>query len=248
MASTEQIQKIKSLAKNGESVNTIKEKLEILKSTVYYHFKKEVGQKQKGQALKIPENPEIKGEICGIFAGDGNFYYEEKNYKYRINFTCNINDDYWEELADFLEKNLQKRPHINKQSRYNRVELRYESKTLLEFIKKHLEWQERNKGKTINVKTLEKGKEFKKGFIRGLIDTDGHKIKDQPAYNIGTISKNLMETTSRFLKELDIENTLARREDKRENCQDMYRISIWSEDAQKINDKIRPRHPKKQFS
>ena len=57
-----------------------------------------------------------------------------------------------------------------------------------------------------------------------------------------------METTSRFLKELDIENTLARREDKRENYQDMYRISIWSEDAQKINDKIRPRHPKKQFS
>ena len=57
MASTEQIQKIKSLAKKGESVNTIKEKLEIPKSTVYYHFKKEVGQKQKEKALKIPENP-----------------------------------------------------------------------------------------------------------------------------------------------------------------------------------------------
>ena len=74
MASTEQIQKIKSLAKNGESVNTIKEKLEIPKSTVYYHFKKEVGQKQKEKALKIPENPEIQGEICGIFAGDGYVY------------------------------------------------------------------------------------------------------------------------------------------------------------------------------
>ena len=54
MASPQQIQKIKQLAKKGESVNTIKEKLEIPKSTVYYHFKKEVGQKQKEQALKNP--------------------------------------------------------------------------------------------------------------------------------------------------------------------------------------------------
>ena len=54
MTSPQQIQKIKQLAKKGESVNTIKEKLEIPKSTVYYHFKKEVGQKQKEQALKNP--------------------------------------------------------------------------------------------------------------------------------------------------------------------------------------------------
>lgn len=246
MASQEQIQKIKKLAKNGESVNTIKEKLEIPKSTVYYHFKKEVGQKQKEKALKIPEDEEVKGEICGIFAGDGNFYYEEKNYKYGIRFVCNIQDNYWNELAEFLEKNLQKKPHINKQPEYNRVEIRYESKKLLEFIKEHLTWEKSNKTKTISVKSSENERKFKKGFIRGLIDSDGYKIKEMRGYKIGTISKDLMRITSKFLEDLQIENTLARRKDKRKNCQDMYRITIWSKNAQEINDVIQPRHPKKQ--
>jgi len=93
MASKQEKQEIRKQAKNRQSANQITEKLGLPKSTVYYHFKKEVGQKQKEKALKIPENPEIKGEICGIFAGDGNFY-KEKNQQCRIRFYFNYHEKY----------------------------------------------------------------------------------------------------------------------------------------------------------
>lgn len=125
MPTAKEKQRIQALASEGKSVNTIKDKLDLPKSTVYHHFKKEVGQKQKENRLELPEDNEVKGELCGVFAGDGNFY-EDKNYKYRVKFTLNINDDYWEELAAFLEKSLDKEPRANHQESYNRTNLRYE--------------------------------------------------------------------------------------------------------------------------
>lgn len=103
MATQKEKNKIRELASEGKSVNQIKEELNLPKSTVYYHFRKEVGQKQKENALEIPVSEEVKGEICGIFAGDGNFYREE-NQKYRVRFYFNYHEEYWEVLADFLQK------------------------------------------------------------------------------------------------------------------------------------------------
>ncbi|QKQ98820.1 hypothetical protein GKQ38_04835 [Candidatus Nanohaloarchaea archaeon] len=78
MASESQINEIKSLAVQGDSVNSIKERLDLPKSTVYYHFRKEAGQKQKENSLQIPKDEEVIGELCRIFAGDGNFYPSNK--------------------------------------------------------------------------------------------------------------------------------------------------------------------------
>ncbi len=246
MATTKEKTEIRKLARKGLSINQIKEKLNLPKSTVYYHFKKEVGQKQKRNQLEIPDDPEFHGELCGIFAGDGNYFFEEKNYKYRITFTLNINEDYWQNLESFLEENLDKRPHVKREPNHSRVRLRYESKTLYEFFKKYLEWGE-DKTETIMLRNLNNlSRAFKIGFVRGLVDTDGHKIKQFRGYKIGTISKNMMSQTSKILDELDIQNTLSREPDKRENCRDMYRLTIYGDNAEKLEAKIDPRHPKKQ--
>lgn len=232
------------MAAQGKSVNTIKEKLTIPKSTVYYHFKKEVGQKQKENRLKIPKDEEPKGEICGIFAGDGN-YYEDKNYKYRVKFTLNINENYWKELAAFLENNLDKKPRINHQENYNRTNLRYESKQLIDFLSKNLDWSEKDKTGTIKLKELNHSQDFKIGFLRGLLDTDGFVSQYQNRVTFNSISKNLTENVSELLKEEQIDHEIVRDVDKRENCRDMYRARITGSEIKELIQIIEPRHPKK---
>lgn len=108
MASKKEIKKIKRLARQEKSVNNIKNKLKLPKSTVYYHFKKEVGQKQKENQPVIPDNQDFKGEFCGIFAGDGNYYYDKKKGEYRIRICLNHNYEYWEILEDHLRFKLVK--------------------------------------------------------------------------------------------------------------------------------------------
>ena len=189
-----EIQKIKNLAKNGQSVNQIKEQLELPKSTVYYHFRKEVGQKQKENQLKIPDDPEFKGELCGIFAGDGSYHYYPEKYKHDIRISLNFKDNYWEELKTFLTENLGKEPFLIKEKDKNNITLKYTSQSLYQFLKAHLNWGE---DKTLTI-SLENGHDFDdsfyKGFLRGLIDTDGYKRRDHKRFVFATIVGNFEKT------------------------------------------------------
>ena len=245
MASKKQISKIKELAAQGQSVNTIKEELNIPKSTVYYHFKKEVGQKQKENALIIPKDEETIGELCGIFAGDGNFH-KKKEGQYRIRIFLNLNDDYWEDLADFLEKELEKRPNIYHYEDKSRATLDYSSKELYELFKNRLDWGE-NKTRTVKLANIDSlTEEFKVGFVRGLIDTDGHKETKFRRYIYGTVSKELRNNFSKILDELDIDHTKYCEESKKDEWPNMHKVRISGNSAEKFSNKIRPRHPKKQ--
>lgn len=248
MASETEIEKIRLMASKGKSVNAIKEKLEIPKSTVYYHFKKEVGQKQKRNQPEIPEDQDFRGELCGIFAGDGNFYHEKSNHKYRTTITLNINDDYWNKLQDLLTEKLGKEPLTLKEPEFSRLRLRYESKILYKFFDKRLDWNKPDKTGSISLKQKKYPEEFKKGFLRGLIDTDGHLDLNQKRLSFNTISKPLAETTESLLSQLDLENKTYCFEDDRENCRDMYRTYVTGEEVEKFITKIKPRHPKKRLN
>ncbi|MBC5792703.1 MAG: hypothetical protein H8Z69_01565 [Nanohaloarchaea archaeon] len=247
MVSEKEIKSIRKMASDGKSVNKIKQELKIPKSTVYYHFRKEVGQKQKENQPEIPECEEFKGELCGIFAGDGNFYHEKANHKYRITITLNINDNYWEEVQELLTEKLNKEPLTLKQKEFNRLRLRYESKVIYKFFSKHLDWDKKDKTASIHLKQNEISKEFKKGFLRGLIDTDGHLDLNQKRLIFNTISKPLAETTENLLSDFNLEHNTYRFIDKRENCRDMYRTYITGDEVEEFLTKIKPRHPKKQL-
>jgi len=236
--------RIRTLAAKGKSVNNIKDKLDLPKSTVYYHFQKEVGQKQKENQLQIPEDEEVRGEICGVFAGDGNFY-EDKNYKYRVKFTLNINDEYWKELAAFLKKSFGKEPRVNHQENYNRTNLRYESKKLIDFLREKLNWSEEDKTGTIRLKDLNYSHDFEIGFLRGLLDTDGFVSKKKNKITFNSISENLTKDVSKILEDNQIDYKIAHEVDKRENCRDMYRARITGSEIENLIELIEPRHPKK---
>jgi len=248
MASTKEKQTIRKMADQGKSVNQIQKQTQLPKSTVYYHFRKEVGQKQKQNQPKIPEDPEFKGELCGTFAGDGNFYHEKQNHKYRIVFTLNIKDDYWKKLRELLTEKLGKEPHTFKQPESNRVRLRYESKIIYKFLKKNLDWEKEDKTGTVCLKQKEFSKKFKKGFLRGLIDTDGHLARKQKRLIFNTISQPLSKSTEKLLSDLGIEYKTYHRVDHRENCRDMYRTNVRGAEARRFLIDISPRHPKKQLN
>lgn len=103
MASTEEKMRIRKYASEGKSVNWIRDKLDLPKSTVYYHFKKEVGQKQKENQPTIPDEDDFKGELCGIFAGDGSFF-KSKEGEYKTRVHLNWREEYWRILKDYLTK------------------------------------------------------------------------------------------------------------------------------------------------
>lgn len=245
MPKENEINKIKNLASKGKSVNQIKDKLDIPKSTVYYYFKKEVGQKQKENRLEIPNDEEIKGELCGVFGGDGSFY-KDSNYHYMIRFHLNYRDKYWKILVKFLKENLEKKPLINNEPRKSKANLRYNSKLLHKFFEQRLSFQPSDKSGTICIsQKLEPSRKFKIGFLRGLIDTDGHTSKEKRRTRFNTISSSLAKDTSRFLSDIGIKNWTSHEPDKRDNCRDMYRTQITGESAILFNNLIDPRNPKK---
>lgn len=189
MASETEISRIKTLAGEGKSVNQIKESLDLPKSTVYYHFRDEVGQKQKENKVVIPENDELKGELCGIFAGDGSYRYT-KNGNYKIKFQLNYKEEYWKILEQFLKEQLGKSAFIC-DNRESKVELLYNSKRLYGLFDRYLDWTE-NKTYTIRL-GKDCSKDFKRGFARGLIDTDGYRRPEHKRYVFSSASENLRD-------------------------------------------------------
>lgn len=246
MADKTQIAEIKKLARQGDSINEIKEKLELPKSTVYYHFRKEVGQKQKENAVKIPENDEIIGEICGIFAGDGYFRKRDDGH-YRVEITLNQKDRYWEELARLLYDKLEKEPQIIHEKEYNRTRLRLYSKKLYKLLKNYLKWNKNAKTSTIRLKEAKNTDKFNKGFIRGLIDTDGYREPEFRRYIYGTISEGLRNDFSNILEELGIDHANYSERAEESEWNTMFKTRISGDSAGYLSRKIQPRHPKKKY-
>jgi len=242
MPTQKEKEKIHTLAKQGKSINQITKQLELPKSTVYYYFKKAVGQKQKENQPIIPKNPKIQGELCGIFAGDGNFHKTKAGH-YRIRIFLNLNEEYWKVLANFLEKELARRPHVYTYEDKSRATLDYSSKKLYEFFKENLQWKE-DKTKTICLNKDENLSEnFKIGFLRGLLDTDGYTSKLTRRSVFNTISLNLSKDTSSILTDLGLEHYTRTDVDKRENYQDMHRVGVTGNEAIELTEIIEPRNP-----
>ena len=245
MVSKKKAGKIRELAGKGLSVNRISQELDLPKSTVYYHFRKEVGQKQKENRVKLPENEEASGELCGVFAGDGNFH-RKKGGHYRIRFFLNLHDDYWKELADFLEEKLSKRPNIYRYEDKSRATLDYSSKKLYQLFRERLEWGE-DKTKTVRPKDLDsESRGFKIGFLRGLLDTDGYRETRFRRYIYGTASIRLRDSFAAILEEFDIDHKTYVEDPQNKDWYSMHKVRISGDDAEKFASKIRPRHPKKQ--
>ena len=215
----------------GNSINKISKSLDLRKSTIYHYYKKIKGRKFK--LVKIPTDDKIIGEFLGVFAGDGNFFFEKNIGHYSITIYLHAIDDkeYGFYLKRLIEENFNKKVRIYFKKR-NELKLAFYSKDIYKLIDEYLTI---SGNKTLNVSlkkpisSLTQG--FLSHFVRGLIDTDGH-VDKYGKIILALISKSAILQTSDILKQFGIENRISLRK-LRPNEHQLYELRIARKDSLK---------------
>lgn len=230
--------KLISLIDNGMSLNTIAYTSGFPKSTVYHYFRK-----RKGRTIINPiinfENDKIMGEIIGIFTGDGSLYYDNKRYVYqvRIHFGGH-NQEYMNYVRSILKASFNKLWTLKKDNTKRVLELK--SKMVYNLFLNELDFNPPKKSLTVflqNIKT--RSKEFKIGFLKGLLDTDGTICNSCGKVAVYyTSSINLANQISQLLNEFKIRNGVSKIIRKNRNPE--YQIKISRKDIKRYIHTIKP--------
>lgn len=233
-------EEILNMIKEGLSLNKIKRLTGINKSTLYYHYKKINGKKFSGVGIEESDLNRL-GEFLGIFAGDGNFYFDKKLYKYTVRIYLGLYETgYRKYLNKFLTDFFKKQPRVYERMSHGVEVSEYYSRDIYRLLRKYLAWED-NKTKTIRLKSLDdKEQEFLIGFLRGVFDTDGgiNKKKNKTAF--GTASKRLAYQIKNILEQLDLKPGFYKYKNK-----DFWYIDLYGERTDKFMKLVKPNNPNK---
>lgn len=168
--------------------------------------------KSHRKIVTIPANSNDLAELMGIVFGDGGI---NNDWQLVISLNSIADADYSVYVASLLKKLFNIAIATRKRAHENTLKIVASSTTLVDFL---LE-----KGAVRGNKILQKidiplwvenNNEYKKFFVRGLIDTDGclfihnHKIRSKIYKNIGlcftSFSENLIHSVANILLEFDI--------------------------------------------
>lgn len=156
----------------GWSINKISKSLELGKSTIYYYYKKIKGKKYQEPVFECIASKE-EGEIVGIFTGDGSQYFRPKTYHYEVNVHFGgHNREYANYVKKLFERHFHATFHLGKELS-GVFRLRVRSKRIFHYFWNYLEYRAQCKHATVFLKNLNLPDDFKKGFLRGVFDTDG---------------------------------------------------------------------------
>lgn len=193
-----QLNQMQNLIRQGKSLNQISKKLNIGKTTIYYHMRQLVGRKIK--QITIDRSSEEKiGEFVGLFAGDGSYFFEKRKYLHQIRIHLNKNE---KEIIKHYKKIIEDIFHKSPNLYYTKslVILEIKSKVVIDFLKCYLEWRKK-KTFTVELKDYKKlSVHFIKGFLRGLIDSDGYVRQNRREIYFGTTSFGLNKNFTDSLK------------------------------------------------
>ncbi|MCL5011753.1 MAG: hypothetical protein M1594_02565 [Candidatus Marsarchaeota archaeon] len=230
----------KILIKKGISLNKINRITGIAKSTLYHHYKKIKGRKYS-LVYFSESNPEVVGEFMGIFAGDGNYYFDRKTYHHTIRiFTGLYEKEYADFLESFLTKLFSKKPRRYANKKSGVIITEFYSRLIYDFIRKYLYW-DKLKVKSIRLKNFRSlHRPFLKGFIRGLFDTDGGIYRKKNKVAIGTASKRLAFQIREIFRLFNIEPGFYKYKQK-----DFWYIDIYGSRTKRFMKIIGTHHPNK---
>lgn len=246
--SNEKISKIKNLSLEGMSLREIQKRTRLPLSTIQYHSPKR--KKGRIKIVKIPKSNFTIGEIMGAFAGDGYAHtiISGRTHNHFVRFFLSYDKDqaYAKYLFNLLRK-MNLNPHIYNtkyKGKYSKIEVRVSSIKFKEFISNYLKWRDKKKYTV----SLREGinyynKDFLRGFIRGLMDTDGF----VEVYNVafGVVSKKLALNFRDILNEFKVECSFKVRKDKRENRKDLYLCRVPRRNLDRFNDLFSFSNPRK---
>lgn len=225
----------------GSSINSISKKLNLGKSTIYYHYKKLKGRKYILPSFKIKYS-ETEGEIVGIFTGDGSVYHHRASGHYELNVHFGLkNKGYALYVKQLYEAYFNKKFRLES-SNPGRLRLRTYSRMLYDFFKNYLDYIPSIKHCTVQLKSIKFPRKFKIGFLRGLLDTDGtiYKGHNQIRISYCTTSKNLAHQVSQLLEEERIVNSIYVINRKYRNEKTVYHVSILKNSVDKFISIVKP--------
>lgn len=235
-----------SLMKKGKSLNYISKLTGRNKSTLYYHYKKIMGKKFKDIELNDIQDSFI-GELMGLFVGDGNYFFDRRLWRHSVKFFFNITEkDYVDSLVKLFKSNLKKYPHVGREK--NVLIVRYYSKKLFTFIQYYVDWGisrdvlgRNKKSRTVFLKQRVYSNGFKKGFLRGFIDSDGY-ISDKKIC-FSSSSGKIIEQTSNFLLDLGFKEFRTNfYKEKRKNRVGMWHLNFRKAERERFFEIIKPRN------
>lgn len=200
--SVEEIEEIQRLARTGLSLEKISSKLNLGKSTVYYHARPYC-RKQTTLNLNALTMKE-KGYVVGVFVGDGNILWKAEKGQYGMKIT--LDNDRDQDIAQYLRLLFAKaEKKSTTRTEGNSLSFRVFSKKLVEFllnsvsiVKQHN--SQRNIKTIINYKNWDS--EFKIGFISGLLDSDGYVFHSKKGKHYGAIIKTSSFTLGNQIHEI----------------------------------------------
>jgi len=182
-------QEIRELIRKGFSLENIALKLNLRKSTVYYHARTYCKKQTKlnMNALSAKE----QGYILGMFVGDGNVIMKTSKGQYGLKFTLDNKRD--QKIAHFLRilfKKAGKKTETRTEARS--LYIRIFSKKLTGFISNLVSTTKRPDSQR-NIKSLVNyenwSSDFKIGFVSGLLDSDGYVHYGKKGKHYGAVIK-----------------------------------------------------------
>lgn len=208
---THQLEEIERLTKRGLSLNHIAKTLGVSKTTVYYHFRKTRGMTTKKPNIRFESDYKF-GEVIGIFAGDGSFHFEPKGYHYQVRVHFGIKSMNYLKYVKFLfDKSFGKEFPIYKGGS-KRYVLQAYSKDIAQFFLSVMNFEPSNKSNTVYLRRpFLSNSEFTRGFLRGLLDTDGTicNTKTGTAIAFYTSSEKLAKQISFCLRKFEIKHGIS---------------------------------------
>ena len=245
--SQEEKDRIKEFTLKGKSLRQDSKILGIGVTTLYYHVRKFKPKQFKKMKMTLKDFQ--LGELIGSFVGDGNFYYDRngRSRRYTIRYYLSYEDDipYSRYLMKLFKKmNLNPKTLYRKnQGKLSSIEIRIYSKEFYNLLREYITWEGT---KTYSVKLLREindyNKDFLKGFIRGLMDTDGF----VETYNVclGVTSKPLILNFKDILTRFNIQHKLTIRK-RDESRKDLFLCRVHRESLVSYRDLFGFSNPRK---
>ncbi len=227
--------KIQKLSIKGYSLNKLSSKLGLSKTTIYYHVRKIKGKRFFPIQVRT-DNDEKIGEFIGLFAGDGHYSFDN-DYEHRIKISLSENEElvinHYVSVFEYL---FGKKPRLYHNKKV--ITLEIISRNVIDFIKMYLKWGKK-KTRSIHLLTTNKLSEnFIKGFIRGLIDSDGYVRKGRKEIYFGTISTKLLENFILCIKYFDFKFKVYYQ--KRPNHSKFYKVRLTGDEVSRFCKIIKP--------
>jgi hypothetical protein len=237
---SQELEEITCMIVNNVSLNNLVKITGKNKTTIYYYFRNIKG-KNINPIIVDESNGELIGEFIGVFAGDGCFD-KDKIGHYRIQLFFNITEQaYVHKLKEILFRLFNQYPM--ERTEHNKIILIYYSKNIYKLIRKYLDWNKiGRKTHSVHLKEGEYSQEFKTGFLRGSLDSDGY-FSDKTIM-FASSSKKLTENIMLFLNDLDIPYHYHEYVEKRLNRFNMHHVNIRKSDREKFLKLINPRECK----